>query len=217
MLQRVKETLVSAPMVRQTKCGGSTAGRNSGFARDAPPQRQDRAVTPRQRKLALIGVPVLVIAGALVVWLQGGRHVTTENAFVKADIAQIASEVPGRIIEVRIRDHSAVAAGDVLVRLDPAPYQLGARQGRSRGRFRARRRRAAQGQPARDPGRSQGSREQADVPAGAGQAPARPVRTRRDVGREARADQQRGAGRAGSRRGAAPAHRPRRGGARRQA
>src|SRR4051812_47399287 len=76
------------------------------------------------RKLALIGVPVLVIVGALAAWLQGGRHVTTENAYVKADITQIASEIPGRIIEVRIRDHSTVKADELLVRLDPAPYQL---------------------------------------------------------------------------------------------
>jgi membrane fusion protein (multidrug efflux system) len=81
-------------------------------------------VTPRMRKLALIGVPLLVMAGALAAWLQGGRHVSTENAYVKADITQIASEVPGRIVEVRIRDHSIVAAGEILVRLDPAPYQL---------------------------------------------------------------------------------------------
>jgi membrane fusion protein (multidrug efflux system) len=81
-------------------------------------------MTPRQRRLALIGVPVLVIAGAFAVWLQGGRHVTTENAYVKADITQIASEIPGRIIDVRIRDHSIVKAGELLVRLDPAPYQL---------------------------------------------------------------------------------------------
>ena len=81
-------------------------------------------MTPRQRKLALIGVPVLVVVGALAFWLQGGRHVTTENAYVKADITQIASEIPGRIIEVRIRDHSIVKAGELLVRLDPAPYQL---------------------------------------------------------------------------------------------
>jgi membrane fusion protein (multidrug efflux system) len=76
------------------------------------------------RPLALIGVPVLVLAGALVLWLQGGRYASTENAFVKADIAQIASEVAGRIIDVRVRDHAAVAAGDVLVRLDPEPYRL---------------------------------------------------------------------------------------------
>jgi membrane fusion protein (multidrug efflux system) len=76
------------------------------------------------RTLALFGVPALVLAGALVFWLQGGRYASTENAFVKADIAQIASEVAGRIAEVRVRDHATVAAGDVLVRLDPEPYRL---------------------------------------------------------------------------------------------
>jgi len=76
------------------------------------------------RPLALFGVPVLVLVGALVFWLQGGRFVATENAFVKADIAQIASEVAGRIVEVRVRDHATVAAGDVLLRLDPEPYRL---------------------------------------------------------------------------------------------
>lgn len=76
------------------------------------------------RPLALFGLPALVLVGALVFWLQGGRYATTENAFVKADIAQIASEVTGRIIEVRARDHATVAAGDVLVRLDPEPYRL---------------------------------------------------------------------------------------------
>ena len=74
--------------------------------------------------MALFGVPALVLAGALMFWLQGGRYASTENAFVKADIAQIASEVAGRIVEVRVRDHATVAAGDVLVRLDPEPYRL---------------------------------------------------------------------------------------------
>jgi membrane fusion protein (multidrug efflux system) len=76
------------------------------------------------RPLALIGVPVLVVAVALAFWLRGGRYATTENAFVKADITQVASEVPGRIVEVNARDHKTVAAGEVLVRLDPAPYRL---------------------------------------------------------------------------------------------
>ena len=81
-------------------------------------------MSKRMQRLALIGVPVLVVVGALLFWLQGGRHISTENAFVKADIAQIASEVPGRIMELNIRDHAVVAAGDVLVRLDPATYKL---------------------------------------------------------------------------------------------
>ena len=81
-------------------------------------------MTRKMKQLTLVGVPVLVLIGALFAWLQGGRHITTENAFVKADITQIASEVTGRIAEVRIRDHSAVAAGEVLLRLDRAGYQL---------------------------------------------------------------------------------------------
>ena len=76
------------------------------------------------RPLALLGVPALVIVGALMFWLQGGRYAATENAYVKADIAQIAAEVAGRIVEVRVRDHAMVAAGDVLLRLDPEPYRL---------------------------------------------------------------------------------------------
>jgi len=76
------------------------------------------------RPFALLGVPVLVIVGALMFWLQGGRYAATENAYVKADIAQIAAEVAGRIVEVRVRDHAMVAAGDVLLRLDPEPYRL---------------------------------------------------------------------------------------------
>lgn len=76
------------------------------------------------RPLALFGVPLLVLAGALAFWLQGGRYASTENAFVKADIAQIASEIPGRILEVRVRDHALVAEGDLLVRLDPEPHRL---------------------------------------------------------------------------------------------
>jgi len=76
------------------------------------------------RPVLLVGVPVLVLAGALTIWLHGGRYASTENAFVKADIAQVASEVSGRVAEVHIRDHAAVAAGEVLVRLDPEPYRL---------------------------------------------------------------------------------------------
>lgn len=81
-------------------------------------------MSKRMKQIALVGLPVLVLVGALMFWLQGGRHISTENAFVKADIAQIASEVQGRITELRIQDHSAVAAGDLLLRLDPTPYEL---------------------------------------------------------------------------------------------
>ena len=78
----------------------------------------------RLRLVLLLGVPLLVVLGAAVIWQQGGRYITTENAYVKADIVQIAPEISGRVLEVAVRDHAHVAAGDVLIRIDPEPFRL---------------------------------------------------------------------------------------------
>jgi membrane fusion protein (multidrug efflux system) len=76
------------------------------------------------RLVLLLGVPALALVGAAVIWQRGGRYITTENAYVKADIVQIAPEVAGRVLEVAVRDHSRVQAGDLLLRIDPEPFRL---------------------------------------------------------------------------------------------
>jgi membrane fusion protein (multidrug efflux system) len=76
------------------------------------------------RPLLLAGVPCLVVLAALLLWLWGGRYVSTENAYVKADIAQISSEVSGRLLEVHVDDHAEVKAGDLLLTLDDEPFKV---------------------------------------------------------------------------------------------
>ena len=76
------------------------------------------------RLLLLIGVPVVAAGIGLAIWQQGGRFVSTEDAYVKTDIAQISPEVAGRVIDVAVRDQTPVKAGELLLRLDPVPYQL---------------------------------------------------------------------------------------------
>jgi len=76
------------------------------------------------RRLLLGGVPAAAILVALLFWLWGGRYITTENAYVKADIAQISSEVAGRVLEVHVRDHAEVKAGDILLTIDPEPFRV---------------------------------------------------------------------------------------------
>ncbi len=76
------------------------------------------------RLLLLVGVPLLVGAAALVIWQRGGRYITTENAYVKAHIVQVAPEVAGRVVEVAVHDHAHVPAGGLLLRIDPEPYRL---------------------------------------------------------------------------------------------
>jgi membrane fusion protein (multidrug efflux system) len=76
------------------------------------------------RLVLLVAVPFVLalIGGAL--WLRGGRTVGTEDAYVKADIAQVAPEVSGRVVAVLVHDHELVAAGAPLLKIDPAPFQL---------------------------------------------------------------------------------------------
>jgi membrane fusion protein, multidrug efflux system len=76
------------------------------------------------RPVLLAGVPAAVLVGVFLFWLWGGRYVVTENAYVKADIAQIAAEVAGRVLEVHVRDHADVSAGDLLITIDPEPFKV---------------------------------------------------------------------------------------------
>jgi membrane fusion protein (multidrug efflux system) len=76
------------------------------------------------RPILLIAVPAVAVAGALLWWLWGGRYISTENAYVKADIVHVSSEVAGRVIEVGVKDHAVVKPGDLLLKIDPEPYRL---------------------------------------------------------------------------------------------
>ena len=76
------------------------------------------------RTILLIVVPCVVVATGAFIWLLGGRFVSTENAYVKADIVQISAEIAGRIVEVKVRDHQAIQAGETLIRLDPQPFEM---------------------------------------------------------------------------------------------
>ncbi len=76
------------------------------------------------RRVLLGGVPAVAVLVALLFWLWSGRYITTENAYVKADIAQISAEIAGRVLEVHVRDHAEVKAGDVLITIDPEPFRV---------------------------------------------------------------------------------------------
>ena len=58
-------------------------------------------------------------------WFTEGRFlISTDDAYVKADMATIASKVSGYIATVAVADNQHVDAGDLLARIDPGDYQL---------------------------------------------------------------------------------------------
>jgi multidrug efflux system membrane fusion protein len=48
----------------------------------------------------------------------------TDDAFLLADIANLAPDVSGRIVSLGLHNNQSVHAGDVLFVIDPEPYQL---------------------------------------------------------------------------------------------
>ena len=76
------------------------------------------------RLILLVAVPLVAVAGGVFWWLSGGRYVSTDNAYVKAHIVQIAPEISGQVRRVLVRDHQEVRAGDSLMTIESRPFKL---------------------------------------------------------------------------------------------
>jgi multidrug efflux system membrane fusion protein len=61
---------------------------------------------------------------AVLVVLRMDSRPRTDDAFLLADIANVAPDVSGRIVSLNVHDNQTVHAGDVLFIVDPETYQL---------------------------------------------------------------------------------------------
>ena len=75
--------------------------------------------------------PILMLGGILVVaigsatwWLTGGRYVSIDDAYVRAAKETVATDVSGIVLSVPVHEGQRVKRGDVLLRLDPTPFQI---------------------------------------------------------------------------------------------
>ncbi len=73
--------------------------------------------------VALIG-PVVAAGIGGYLYLAGGRYVSTDNAYVKADKIAISADISGRVAEVAVAMDQSVARGQVLFRLDAEPFRI---------------------------------------------------------------------------------------------
>lgn len=80
--------------------------------------------TKRLRRLGFLA-GAIVLAAFLVVWMLLGRNtVSTDNAYLRASKVLITSEVRGLIKTVAISENQFVNKNDLLIQIDPEPYQL---------------------------------------------------------------------------------------------
>jgi len=98
---------------------------SGAFAIDAklrPVQTIDKAAKRKKLFLAL-GAAVAVIGGGYAL-LSDGDHVTTDNAYVNADVAQVTPLVTGPVSSVAVVNTQTVKRGDILVRLDDTDARI---------------------------------------------------------------------------------------------
>jgi membrane fusion protein (multidrug efflux system) len=84
-----------------------------------------------RRFLLLVVLPVLAVIGGLLFYLNGGRYVTTDDAYVGAQKVLITPDISGKIDKVVVKEGQHVDEGDVLFEIDPVPFQLAVDQSKA--------------------------------------------------------------------------------------
>jgi membrane fusion protein (multidrug efflux system) len=99
----------------------------------AEPRRRLMAGMRRYRRLLLLVVlPLIALLGGITFYLNGGRYVTTDDAYVGAQKVLITPDISGKIISVAVKEGQQVSTGDILFQIDPVPFRLALAQARAK-------------------------------------------------------------------------------------
>ncbi|MEA3003943.1 MAG: rane fusion protein multidrug efflux system [Sphingomonadales bacterium] len=96
---------------------------------ETAPAAADKSAATRARRNRLLGLLALVVVvggiAYFLYWLLVSSHyVSTDNAYVGAEIALVTPQVPGAVREIRTRETQSVKAGQVLVVIDDSDARL---------------------------------------------------------------------------------------------
>jgi membrane fusion protein (multidrug efflux system) len=82
----------------------------------------------RIRTILMLLVPALLVIAGAYLWFASGGSESTDNAQVKTDIVSVTAQVTGPVTEVDVQNGDHVKKGDVLFRIDPAPFKVALEQ-----------------------------------------------------------------------------------------
>ena len=76
------------------------------------------------RRFLFITGPFLLFSIGGFFYFTGGRYVSTENAYTQQDMIGISAEINGPLIMVAVDENEHVSSGQLLFRINPAPFQV---------------------------------------------------------------------------------------------
>ncbi len=107
----------------------------------SPTSRPKLAAEPRRRLMAglrryrrfllLVVLPLVALVAGVTFYLNGGRYVTTDDAYVGAQKVLITPDISGKIEKVVVKEGQQVGPGDVLFEIDPVPFRLAVAQAKA--------------------------------------------------------------------------------------
>src|ERR1700751_2032311 len=107
--------------VDEDKSAPSTPSAPSEQLSTSPPKAVRRK---RWRLVALSIAVILALAGGVPWVLHSLSTESTDDAYVNSYVTFVAPRVTGQVARVLVSDNNRVKKGDVLVELDPEPYQV---------------------------------------------------------------------------------------------
>ena len=98
----------------------------------AEPRRRLMAGMRRYRRpLLLVVLPLVTLIVGLIFYLNGGRYVSTDDAYVGAQKVLITPDISGKIEKVVVKEGQQVKEGDVLFEIDSVPFRLAVEQAKA--------------------------------------------------------------------------------------
>jgi|SRR5947209_1993389 len=96
---------------------------------DAPSRPEPAGPSHRRRRWVIIGVVAVAVLAVAAIWLVPLARtefttVSTDDAYVSGHVTLVAPRVAGQVTRVLVEDTQRVKAGDVLVEIDPKPYEV---------------------------------------------------------------------------------------------
>jgi membrane fusion protein (multidrug efflux system) len=92
----------------------------------APIVQGVNAPSPRRRRLRaplLLAAPIVAIVLGLFFYLGGGQYQETDNGYIQSGLVPVSASVSGPVVSIAVVNNQRVRVGDILFRIDPAPYQ----------------------------------------------------------------------------------------------